>query len=484
MNKYKYGIVAILLVALLLRVANIYNAMYGTTQELFRDMNVLYDFFYHHQVILLGPSASLGGFNFGAMYYYLLAPFVYLFRMAPYGALMAGAITSVASVYVLYRLLWLWSGTQQLALLGAGLMAISLYDIQNSYYISNPNFMPLFVLLVLLLATQILRGKNSWWMSLLCGLCFGIAVQLHATALLILPVVLLVIGIKFRSRVTIKTLAWFGLGWLAMFAPYIIYELQHQFINTLGIIRLGGDNFGWLPRFESAVSLGTFWVSTIFFKNIFFNIYEQSLIVTIILLIGVCLAVLAIWYMMRGEWRQGMANFLIPKDGIWFLSTWFAVGTVVFLFFNHTIQSFYFLIFWPMPIIVLAGLLYAVWTRYRTLAIVGISIFALTQIIQGGYFFHYIYHPELNDRAIKSIFSSIHDRSDNQPYRVINTTEHTNLFVFYDKLTGANSQSRIGAAYIFFVAKQDEDPLIPRQYQEKERFNSGAFKIIKTTRAE
>src|SRR3989344_800487 len=95
---------------------------------------------------LLGPRASFGGFNFGAIYYYLIAPFVWLFNFNPIGAVAASVFFSILSILMLYRLVRLWFNDRNLALLAAGLQALSLFDVQNAYYISNPNLLPFFLL--------------------------------------------------------------------------------------------------------------------------------------------------------------------------------------------------------------------------------------------------------------------------------------------------------------------------------------------------
>lgn len=97
----RFDIVLIALLAFGLRIVRFFTASYGVTGEVFRDMAVVYNFVFLHQWPLLGPSSSLGGFNFGAAYYYLLTPFVIMFNFAPYGATFASVFFSVLQVVVL-----------------------------------------------------------------------------------------------------------------------------------------------------------------------------------------------------------------------------------------------------------------------------------------------------------------------------------------------------------------------------------------------
>jgi hypothetical protein len=143
----KYEIYWLMLFAFLLRVFGRGSSSYGVPGELYRDLSVVYNFLHFGHWPLLGPSSSLGGFYFGAIYYYIITPFMWLFNFAPYGATIVSLLSSVLTVGMLYKLLRLWfPGEQAIARVGAFLLAISAFDIQYSYYVSNPNLMPFFLL--------------------------------------------------------------------------------------------------------------------------------------------------------------------------------------------------------------------------------------------------------------------------------------------------------------------------------------------------
>ena len=55
-----------------------------------------------HKFTLLGPTASVGGFYLGPIYYYLTLPFVWIWGLDPVGPVYFVAILGIATVYLVY----------------------------------------------------------------------------------------------------------------------------------------------------------------------------------------------------------------------------------------------------------------------------------------------------------------------------------------------------------------------------------------------
>jgi 4-amino-4-deoxy-L-arabinose transferase-like glycosyltransferase len=53
-------------------------------------------------LIFLGPTASVGGFFLGPLYYYLMAPFLWLWRYDPVGPAVMVALFGIATIYLVY----------------------------------------------------------------------------------------------------------------------------------------------------------------------------------------------------------------------------------------------------------------------------------------------------------------------------------------------------------------------------------------------
>ncbi|MBI1982345.1 MAG: hypothetical protein HYS68_02065, partial [Candidatus Levybacteria bacterium] len=75
------GVLGILLVAAFLRLYKISDYMTFLGDE-GRDALVVYGIL-HGKFTLLGPTASVGGFFLGPIYYYFMAPFLWLFNYDP-----------------------------------------------------------------------------------------------------------------------------------------------------------------------------------------------------------------------------------------------------------------------------------------------------------------------------------------------------------------------------------------------------------------
>src|SRR4029078_8939129 len=143
------------------------------------------------------------------------------------------------------------------------------YDIQNAYYVSNPNLLPCFILGFFYVLTKLIQGSKHWAWYVLLGLFFGIATQLHATALAILPLVLLAAAIIKRQHISWSKVPLAGLVCLATYTPSIISEKANHFHNLKRIFLVGGQQFSLLISGKSIAAILNFWQSTFIFNNDF-----------------------------------------------------------------------------------------------------------------------------------------------------------------------------------------------------------------------
>src|SRR5579872_6112689 len=141
-----------------------------------RDVLVVYDILHGH-FTLLGPTASVGGFFLGPIYYYFMTPFLWLFNYNPVGPAVMIALFGIATVWLVY-----FVGSKFFSPT-AGLIAALLYTISPlviAYSRSswNPNPMPFFILSLLYFLYKGVEKRNWKWI-LASGIFFGIAMQLH-----------------------------------------------------------------------------------------------------------------------------------------------------------------------------------------------------------------------------------------------------------------------------------------------------------------
>jgi hypothetical protein len=126
---------------------------------------------------LLGPRASAGDFFTGPIYYYMMAPFLFLWNFNPVGPAIMIAILSVVTTYLIYKFGKEFFGSLA-GLIAAGLYALAPVVITYAHSSWNPNPMPFFTLLLLYALYKGVVEKKKWLFALV-GILYGITLQLH-----------------------------------------------------------------------------------------------------------------------------------------------------------------------------------------------------------------------------------------------------------------------------------------------------------------
>ncbi len=224
------------------------------------QMLVLRAFVRDGVVPLVGPSASVGGFHHGALYYWLLAPAAALSGgNDPYPVLVAFALAGIVAVVAAW---WVARGMAGpvAGLIAALLLAVSSTSVSASTWLWNPNLVPLASLVAVGAAWRAWSGASPRWWAV-AATALAVAGQLHVLAwLLALPVAGLYLldlrrtvpGAPGRRR---RVLAWGGIGLavvVVLYLPLLVHELGHDFSETRGVIAFlaaGGS--------RSATPLGT-----------------------------------------------------------------------------------------------------------------------------------------------------------------------------------------------------------------------------------
>src|SRR5258708_1626561 len=141
-----------------------------------RDVLVAYNILHGH-FTLLGPTASVGGFYFGPIYYYFMAPALLFANYNPVGPAIMIALIGIATVWLVY-LFGKEFFSRGVGIIAALLYAISPLVVAYSRSSWNPNPVPFFALLVLWFVYKgITRLSKKDF--LLAGIFLGIAIELH-----------------------------------------------------------------------------------------------------------------------------------------------------------------------------------------------------------------------------------------------------------------------------------------------------------------
>lgn len=224
-----------------------------------RDVLVVYNIL-HGNFTLLGPTASVGGFFLGPIYYYFMAPFLWLFNYNPVGPAVMVAFFGIVTVFLVYKIGSEFFNTRT-GIVASLLYAISPLVVAYSRSSWNPNLMPFFTLLTLYALYKALN-KDSKALFILSGFLFGILMQLHYIATfvgaIIIAYILFTRILSLRENIKLLVLKKILIDYLLIFigfivgwSPFLAFEVRHGYPNSISVINFifhssdvsGGGNF-------------------------------------------------------------------------------------------------------------------------------------------------------------------------------------------------------------------------------------------------
>jgi 4-amino-4-deoxy-L-arabinose transferase-like glycosyltransferase len=196
--------------------------------------------------ILIGPGTSIGNMYLGPLYYYMMAPALFLAGYSPVGPAVQIAILGVITIFMVWYFAHKWFG-KWAAVIAAALYAISPTIIIYSRSSWNPNIMPFFSLLCIYSIWKVWQENKFNWLIVL-GISYAFVLQSHYLGLLLAPTIFLfwlltyfkIRNSKFEIRnYTKKSLLSLGI-FLCLMSPLVIFDIRH-----------GGRNFSAIYKFFS-----------------------------------------------------------------------------------------------------------------------------------------------------------------------------------------------------------------------------------------
>jgi len=420
-----------------------------------RDVLVVYQML-QGDITLLGPTASVGGFFLGPMYYYLMTPFLWLFGYDPVGPAVMVALMGVATVWLVYWITSQWFSTRA-GIIAASLYAISPLVIAYSRSSWNPNPMPLFTLLFLWSVYQgvrlLVNGVVSWKWWIGAGFLFGILIQLHYLALFIAVIAGVYIILSFLllrtttiSRYLVNTAQSIGYtfgGFLITFAPFILFEIRHGFLNTMNIIRFifTSEETGANMQFISTVwdvLFRTFGRVALYFpQQDHMNRYGELLVSAWWVLVFLTLCGSG-WYVIR----RLQSTSRDTRLAMILLCVWIVVGVGLFGLYRKPIYDYYLGFLFPVPFMMIGYLIDRLAAGSVITKSIGWFLFSMIFLINlSGIPFQYEPNRQLNQ--VETIARTVYDMAEGKPYN-------------FALLSGGNSDH----AYRFFLTKWGNPPVI------------------------
>jgi 4-amino-4-deoxy-L-arabinose transferase-like glycosyltransferase len=225
LSKENLILFTILFFSFFLRVFEINNLL-GFYYDQGRDGLVIWNFIHEGKFFLIGPVTGIEGIYRGPFYYYLITPFYLLGNGNPVFVSIWLSFISVIGIYVLYLL------TKKIFDKETGLLAIFIYGLSYSSvtfsrWLSNPNPLPTFSILVAYFLLMIYKGKEKYW--LLVGLFAGLSLQFETVSATFSLPAIIVFVLWQRSKIKKwKYLLFALLIFVITLLPQIIFNIRHD----------------------------------------------------------------------------------------------------------------------------------------------------------------------------------------------------------------------------------------------------------------
>lgn len=371
---------------------------------------------------LLGPRASAGDFFLGPIYYYFMTPFLWLWNLDPVGPSIMVALLGVATVFLVY---WLGSTffNKMTGIIAALFYAISPLVIVYSRSSWNPNVMPFFTIITLiLLYYAVIKKKYVFFLGV--GILLGIIMQLHylGTFVALIVAVFTLVGsalsevklsLRYVWRLILNYLTIF-FGFLLGFSPFLLFELRNGFPNSQNIFR-------FIVNPDRTQQLETKFGEIVFdvFVRVFgrllvnfpeprhFDLYDPLLVYFWRIAI-VIVAIISIVIVVRMKDKVKMSLLVI----------WLFVGILSFGFYKKPIYDYYFGFLFPVPFLFVAYFLTSLFSNKQKVLVSRVAAVSLgiIMLIPNIYFTPVRYEPNRQKDQVKGIAEFVLSKTNNEPF--------------------------------------------------------------------
>ncbi|KKQ37177.1 MAG: Dolichyl-phosphate-mannose-protein mannosyltransferase, partial [Candidatus Roizmanbacteria bacterium GW2011_GWA2_37_7] len=178
---------------------------------------------------LLGPITSVGGFYNGPIVYYLMAPIFWIFKSNPLSGTIFQTLIfcfTIPFIYFIGKKVW----NVETGLLAGFIFAISPLMVEYSRAAFN-SFPAIFFSTLIIYLLISLQKPFSNIKLLMIGVFIGWILQMHyftVAFVLLVSIYPLFRRELFSWKYYLFTMFGIGIG----FAPFLLFEIRHQFLNT------------------------------------------------------------------------------------------------------------------------------------------------------------------------------------------------------------------------------------------------------------
>lgn len=408
-----------------------------------RDVLVVYNIL-HGDLTLLGPTASVGGFFLGPVYYYFMAPFLWLSKYDPVGPAIMIVLFGMATIYLIYKITNEFFGAKA-ALISTFLYAISPVIITYSRSSWNPNPMPFFALSSLYVLYKAV-SKNKNLLFILCGIFLGIAIQLHYLATFILIIVFFyVLFSDFQKNIShvflsVKRYLLLLFGFLISFSPFLLFEIRHGFLNTQNIIKFiflsedtGGGKIGENIIFVFQRLFGGLIIHQPLPKD--YGTYGRDLS-QIWIDAGILLGAFSIGFFIY-YFKKNKANKEIFRRNL-LIFLWGLIGIGLFALYKKPIYDYYLGFMFPLPFMLVGYFFSGVLEKYKKYGFLFVSVVLLILTYINLKVTPISFFPNKQVDQVKTAAEFVMSKAEGKPYNfgIIGAGNSDHAYRYFFRLAG------------------------------------------------
>lgn len=223
----KWTLVVILLLVAVSRFLLLYEGVIPFAFDHGKDALAVLEMGVALKPYFIGPWTSIPGLYFGPGWYYLLLPGAILSGFNPMASVATMVILHLIQIVLAYKFLNKWT---------AIIIALAPFWFTVSTSAWNPFPMTLISLLLLILLKRVARGREiSTKIAFLIGLVASLGFHFSSAYAVFYPAIVLLWLYIVKSKIKIKSLLAAAVGFVIPFAPQIIFELRHGFVQTKAV---------------------------------------------------------------------------------------------------------------------------------------------------------------------------------------------------------------------------------------------------------
>ncbi len=316
-----------------------------------RDVLVVRRLLVEGDLIFVGPGTSVGNMYLGPLYYYMMAPALWLANFSPVGPAVEIAILGLITIFFIWFISRRWFG-KTAGVIASLFYAISPVVIYHSRSSWNPNIMPFFTLLVVYSLWKVWDEKKWNW-TIIAGISFAFVIQSHYLGLILLPFMFIFFILSLvrdwkekslKKTICLNSALAFG-SFLFLMSSLLIFDAKYGWRNALAMknffLERSDISFNLISSLNKLMDILHQLVSRLLAgTDVLYGKY--TLVVTLILFIFIFLT------------RKSLKN--TSRKAFIFIGVWGFLGVMGLSLYKQELYDHYFGFLFPAPFIILGGL--------------------------------------------------------------------------------------------------------------------------------